>query len=65
MIMHLGPLQQTYDLKNGSPKLQLNSAPRLGGSVMKMLLEMHVLASPGVYCDMKSRGSMGKVLPPI
>ena len=55
----------THDLKNGSPRLQLNSAPTLGGSVDTRLLTTHVCASPVLFCDTKSRGSIGNTFPPI
>lgn len=54
----------THDLKNGSPKLQLNNAPKEGSSVDTMLLAMHVVASPALFCATKSRGSMGNCFPP-
>ena len=52
-------------MKNGSPRLQLNRAPLCGGSVATTLSATHVLTSLALYCDTKSRGSTGNVLPPI
>ena len=59
-----GISRNTYDLKNGSPKLQLKSEPVLGASVETILLATHVSASPVLFCATKSRGSTGKFTPP-
>jgi hypothetical protein len=52
----------TYDLKNGSPKLQLNSAPVVGGSVAT-IFGLHSLAP--LAEETKSAGLTGNILPPI
>lgn len=53
--------KDTYDRKNGSPRLQRNREPWLGGSVATILSASQVLALLSRYWPIKSRGSIGNI----
>jgi hypothetical protein len=65
LIITGAPQEQTYDFKNGLPKLQLyKNPPTLGGSVAAIFGIQSFTEFVYIW-RAKSRGSIGNILPPI